>query len=46
MVPRGYLHITSEGAHFEPIVNVTRLSMVGMALTAWIAFIVGKALER
>lgn len=46
VIPRGYLHVRDEGARFEPIVDVTRLSLAGMALTAWITFIIGRLLQR
>ena len=46
VIPRGYLRISGEQVRFEPILDIARVSMAGMALAAWIAFIISKALQR
>ncbi|MFN8440183.1 MAG: spore germination protein GerW family protein [Caldilineaceae bacterium] len=36
--PRGYLHITSDGVRYEPIVDATRIPLAGMLMGAWAIF--------
>lgn len=37
-IPRGYVRITSEGVHFEPIFDQTRIPLAGILMAAWSVF--------
>lgn len=36
--PRGYITITPDGVRYEPLMDPLKISMAGIALTAWIIF--------
>lgn len=36
--PRGYLHITSDGVRYEPIVDTNRIPLAGILMGAWAIF--------
>ena len=36
--PRGYIKISQDGIHYEPIMDPMKISLAGIALTAWIIF--------
>jgi uncharacterized spore protein YtfJ len=43
--PKGYIRISPEGVRFEPVVDVTRIALAGMAFAAWTVFWIGRALR-
>ena len=43
--PKGYIRISPEGVRFEPVVDVTRIALAGIAFGAWTAFRIGRALR-
>ena len=36
--PRGYITITPDGVRYEPLMDPLKISIAGIALTAWIIF--------
>jgi uncharacterized spore protein YtfJ len=42
---KGYIRISSEGVRFEPLPDVTRLALAGIALAAWSVFWISRTLR-
>jgi uncharacterized spore protein YtfJ len=38
VAPRGFIRITPDGVQFEPLVDVTRMGLAGIAMAAWSIF--------
>lgn len=36
--PHGVIRITADGVRFEPVVDVTRISLAGIAMVGWVVF--------
>jgi uncharacterized spore protein YtfJ len=43
--PRGYIHITPDGVAFKSIVDETRISLAGIAFSAWSVFWIAKTIR-
>ncbi len=43
--PMGYIRVSPGGLVFEPAVDVNRLGMAGIVMTAWCAFWLAKAIQ-
>lgn len=43
--PKGYIRISPEGVWFDPVPDVTRIALAGIAFAAWTAFWVGRAIK-
>lgn len=44
--PMGYIKVSPDGVVFEPAMDVNRLGMAGILLTAWCVFWIAKAVAR
>ncbi len=44
--PMGYIKVSPGGVIFEPAVDVNRLGMAGIVMTAWCAFWIARAIAR
>ncbi len=44
--PLGYIQLDSQGVHFEPIMDITRMGMAGILMVAWAVFWFARALRR
>ena len=42
---KGYIRISSEGVRFEPLPDVTRIALAGIALAAWSVFWISKTIR-
>ena len=42
---KGYIRISSDEARFEPVLDVTRLALAGIALAAWSVFWIGRVMR-
>jgi uncharacterized spore protein YtfJ len=42
---RGYIRISADEVRFEPVLDVTRLALAGIALAAWSVFWIGRAMR-
>jgi uncharacterized spore protein YtfJ len=42
---KGYIRISADGVSFEPVVDVTRLALAGIAFAAWSVFWIGRAMH-
>lgn len=43
--PRGYIRVSPDGVRFEPVLDVTRIVLAGIAFAAWTVFWIGRALR-
>lgn len=43
--PMGYIKVSPDGVVFEPAVDVSRLGMAGIVMTAWCVFWLAKAIR-
>ena len=43
--PKGYIRVSSEGVRFEPVLDVTRIALAGIAFAAWSVFWIGRTLR-
>lgn len=41
--PLGYIQFDEHGAHFEPILDITRMGLAGIAMVAWAVFWIAAA---
>jgi uncharacterized spore protein YtfJ len=44
--PLGYIQFDTNGAHFEPILDITRMGMAGILMVGWAVFWFARALRR
>lgn len=44
--PMGYIKVSPDGVIFEPAMDVNRLGMAGILLTAWCVFWIARAVAR
>ena len=44
--PLGYIQIDRNGVHFEPVLDITRMGMAGILMTAWAVFWIARAFRR
>jgi uncharacterized spore protein YtfJ len=42
---RGYIRISADDVRFEPVLDVTRLALAGIAFAAWSVFWIGKTIR-
>jgi uncharacterized spore protein YtfJ len=42
---KGYLRISADDVRFEPVLDVTRLALAGIAFAAWSVFWIGKTIR-
>jgi uncharacterized spore protein YtfJ len=42
---KGYVRISADGVRFEPVLDVTRLALAGIALAAWSVFWIGRTMR-
>jgi uncharacterized spore protein YtfJ len=42
---KGYVRISADGVRFEPVLDVTRLALAGIAFAAWSVFWIGRAMR-
>jgi uncharacterized spore protein YtfJ len=42
---RGYIRISSEGVRFEPLPDVTRIALAGIAFAAWSVFWISRTIH-
>jgi uncharacterized spore protein YtfJ len=42
---RGYIRISSEGVRFEPLPDVTRIALAGIAFAAWSVFWISRTIR-
>jgi uncharacterized spore protein YtfJ len=42
---KGYIHISADGVSFEPVLDVTRLALAGIAFAAWSVFWIGRTIR-
>jgi uncharacterized spore protein YtfJ len=42
---RGYVRISPEGVRFEPLPDVTRIALAGIAFAAWSVFWIGRTIR-
>jgi uncharacterized spore protein YtfJ len=42
---KGYVRITADEVRFEPVLDVTRLALAGIAFAAWSVFWIGRAMR-
>jgi uncharacterized spore protein YtfJ len=42
---RGYIRISSEGVRFEPVPDVTRIALAGIAFAAWSVFWISRTIR-
>jgi uncharacterized spore protein YtfJ len=42
---KGYLRISADGVRFEPVLDVTRLALAGIAFAAWNVFWIGRTIR-
>jgi len=42
---KGYVRISADEVRFEPVLDVTRLALAGIALAAWSVFWIGRAMR-
>jgi uncharacterized spore protein YtfJ len=42
---KGYIRISADEVRFEPVLDVTRLALAGIAFTAWSVFWIGRAMH-
>jgi uncharacterized spore protein YtfJ len=42
---KGYIRIAADGVSFEPVLDVTRLALAGIALVAWSVFWIGRTIR-
>jgi uncharacterized spore protein YtfJ len=42
---KGYIRISADEVRFEPVLDVTRLALAGIAFAAWSVFWIGRALR-
>jgi uncharacterized spore protein YtfJ len=42
---RGYIRISADEVRFEPVLDVTRLALAGIALAAWSIFWIGRMMR-
>jgi len=42
---RGYIRISADEVRFEPVLDVTRLALAGIAFAAWSVFWIGRTLR-
>jgi uncharacterized spore protein YtfJ len=42
---KGYVRISADEVRFEPVLDVTRLALAGIALAAWSIFWIGRAMR-
>ena len=43
--PKGYIRVSSEGVQFEPVLDVTRIALAGIAFAAWSVFWIGRTMR-
>jgi uncharacterized spore protein YtfJ len=43
--PKGVIRITADGVKFEPIMDMTRISLAGIAMVAWSVFWIAKTVR-
>ena len=43
--PKGYIRVSSEGVRFEPVLDVTRIALAGIAFAAWSVFWIGRTIR-
>ena len=41
--PMGYIQVDAQGVHFEPIMDITRMGLAGIAMVAWCVFWIAAA---
>jgi uncharacterized spore protein YtfJ len=42
---KGYIRISADEVRFEPVLDVTRLALAGIAFAAWSVFWIGRAMR-
>jgi uncharacterized spore protein YtfJ len=42
---KGYVRISADDVRFEPVLDVTRLALAGIAFAAWSVFWIGRAMR-
>ena len=42
---KGYVRISADGVRFEPVLDVTRLALAGIAFAAWSVFWIGRTMR-
>jgi uncharacterized spore protein YtfJ len=42
---KGYVRISADGVGFEPVLDVTRLALAGIAFAAWSVFWIGRTIR-
>jgi uncharacterized spore protein YtfJ len=42
---KGYVRISADEVRFEPVLDVTRIALAGIALAAWSVFWIGRAMR-
>jgi uncharacterized spore protein YtfJ len=42
---KGYIRISADDVRFEPVLDVTRLALAGIAFAAWSVFWIGRAMR-
>ena len=42
---KGYVRISADGVRFEPVLDVTRLALAGIAFAAWSVFWIGRTIR-
>jgi uncharacterized spore protein YtfJ len=42
---KGYLRISADEVRFEPVLDVTRIALAGIAFAAWSVFWIGKTIR-
>jgi uncharacterized spore protein YtfJ len=45
VTPRGFIRITPDRVQFEPLLDVTRMGLAGIAMTAWSVFWIAKTIR-
>jgi uncharacterized spore protein YtfJ len=45
VTPRGFIRITPDGVQFEPLTDVTRMGLAGIAMAAWSVFWITKTIR-